>query len=367
MTPSADDIATRHRQPTRGIGVLLVNLGTPDAATATAIRRYLRQFLSDRRVVEVPRLLWWLLLNLVILPFRPRKLVEAYHAVWTPEGSPLLAVSRAQQSALQARLGADVRVELAMTYGNPGIAEALARLQAAGVDRLLLLPLYPQYSATTTAAALDSLFRLQMADRCPPALRTIRDYHDDPGYIAALAASVRKHWQLHGRGDHLLMSFHGIPQRNLLRGDPYHCHCHKTARLLAEALELPREGWSLSFQSRLGRMPWLQPYTDRRLVDLAAAGTRTLDVICPGFSADCLETLEEVTIRYNAQFQESGGAALRYIPALNAEPEHIEALAALVQCHLKGWARPPETAETQDQRAQRALAALPDANLGRTR
>lgn len=358
LTPS--DTTAAHARTAR-TGVLLINLGTPDAPTAPAIRRYLRQFLSDRRVVEVPRPLWWLLLNLLILPFRPRKLVTAYGAVWGADGSPLLTIGRAQQSGLQAALGPDIPVALAMTYGEPSLARALADLRAAGVQRLLALPLYPQYSATTTAAAMDALYRLLMRERFPPALRMVRDYHDDPGYIAALAASVRAHWARHGEGTHLLMSFHGIPQRNLHLGDPYYCHCHKTARLLADALSLTEDRWSLSFQSRLGRMPWLQPYTDDRIRSLAGDGCKQLDVICPGFSADCLETLEEVSIGYDHLFREAGGEVLRYIPALNAEEVHLKALEGLVRTHLQGWPLRSEPDTVIQERLARVAASQGDA------
>jgi protoporphyrin/coproporphyrin ferrochelatase len=353
-------LAAPHRRASRS-GVLLLNLGTPAAPTPGAIRRYLKPFLWDRRVVEVPRPIWWMILHLFILPFRPYKLAHAYGSVWTDDGSPLLAISRRQQQALQAALGEDLPVELAMTYGEPGVAAALARLKAAGVTRLLLLPLYPQFSATTTAAAMDAVFRELMQDRDPPELRMIRQYHDAPVYIEALAASVEAHWAAQSRGDHLLLSFHGIPQRNLLRGDPYHCHCHKTARLLAARLGLAPEAISLSFQSRLGRMPWLQPYTDAHLKTLAARGIRRLDVACPGFAADCLETLEEVAIGYGKTFTEAGGQSLRYIPALNDQPVHIEALAQLVRQHSQGW--PEGDTGADPARLDRVAAALPGLNL----
>lgn len=348
-----------HRRTPR-VAVLLVNLGTPDAATAPAIRRYLRQFLLDKRVVEIPRLIWWLILHLAILPLRPRKLVHAYGSVWGPDGSPLMAISRRQQAALQAALGPEVIVELAMTYGNPSMDGVLSRLKAAGVTRLLVLPLYPQYSATTTAAVMDALFRRLMADREPPELRIIRQYHDDAGYIDALAESIESHWAQHGRGDHLLLSFHGIPQRNLLRGDPYHCHCHKTHRLLAERLGLGERDISISFQSRLGRMPWLQPYTDLHLRDLAARGIKRLDVACPGFSADCLETLEEVSLRYSEDFVQAGGQALRYVTALNDRPAHIDALATLARRHLQGWSAGNELSDVE--RLGRVASVLPASN-----
>ncbi|MES2488185.1 MAG: ferrochelatase [Pseudomonadota bacterium] len=315
-------------------GVLLVNLGTPDAPTAPAIRRYLREFLSDTRVVEIPRAVWLPVLYGFILPFRPKKLAHAYASVWSERGSPLLAVSTQQAWGLQALLGADVPVVLGMTYGNPSIASALAELKQKGATRIVVLPLYPQYSGTTTASVFDAIARVLASERHIPELRTINDYHAQPAYIEALAASVRAYRQTHGAGDHLLMSFHSIPQRYVNQGDPYDAQCKKTAALLAEALQLKPEEWSLSFQSRLGREPWLQPYTDVVLPQYAAKGIKTLDVICPGFSADCLETLEEVAIRYRADFLAAGGEGFRYIPALNADDGHVRMMQSLVQSAL---------------------------------
>ncbi|MGH8505135.1 MAG: ferrochelatase [Stenotrophobium sp.] len=312
-------------------GVLLINLGTPDAPTAGAIRRYLREFLSDRRVVEAPRVLWWPVLYGLILPFRPRRLVRTYASVWTERGSPLLAFSLAQRTALQNRLGADMPVALGMTYGQPGIAAALAELDAQQVRRIIVLPLYPQYSATTTAAALDAVFQNLSQQRWLPELRTINSYHTHPLYIAALADSVRKHWAQHGPGEHLMMSFHGLPQSCVDAGDPYDRQCRETAQALAQALQLDGKQWSHAYQSRLGRLPWLQPYTDQRIAHLAQGGMKTLDVICPGFSADCLETLEEISLRYAAAFRDAGGAGLRYIPALNDSPAHMDLLQKLLE------------------------------------
>ena len=318
-------------------GVLLVNLGTPDAPTAGAIRRYLREFLSDPRVVELPRALWLPILYGFILPFRPARLAKKYQLIWTAEGSPLLAISRRQaqhlRSALRERGLTDVHVALAMRYGRPGIAEAMRELNEHGIKRLLVLPLYPQYSATTTASVLDAVFAELGRKRSLPELRTVNQYHDHPAYVAALAQSVRAHWQAHGRGDHLLMSFHSIPQQYVDKGDPYFDQCQRTAAVLAEALDRTR-AWSVSFQSRLGRAPWLQPYTDQEVPRLAKAGVKKLDVICPGFSTDCLETLEEVAIRYAQDFERAGGERLRYIPALNDSPAHIDALADLVAANL---------------------------------
>ncbi|WP_051362113.1 ferrochelatase [Solimonas soli] len=323
-------------------GVLLANLGTPDEPTAPAIRRYLREFLSDRRVVEIPRALWWLILYGFILPFRPRRLAHAYQSVWTAEGSPLLAISRAQQAGLQARLGGgghdEVPVALGMRYGNPSIASAIDDLVRRGARRIVVLPLYPQYSATTTASVFDAVLARVQPMRWWPELRFVNGYHDRADYIAALADSVRAHWQRHGRGEHLLISFHSIPLNYLEAGDPYYCFCQKTARLLAEALDLAPDVWSLSFQSRLGKAKWLSPYTDVTVERLGRSGVRTLDTICPGFSADCLETLEEVALRYGEAFRAAGGGELRYVAALNAGERHLDLLAALARDHLAGWA-----------------------------
>jgi ferrochelatase len=318
----------------RHTGILLVNLGTPDAPTAAAIRRYLREFLSDRRVVELPRALWLPILYGFILPFRPRKLAHAYASVWDAQGSPLLRISREQTEKLRTAFGPETPIVLGMSYGNPSIASALAELDAQGVERILLLPLYPQYSGSTTASVLDRIFRELGQRRKLPELRTINDYHDRPGYIGALAQSVRAHWQRAGRSAHLLMSFHSIPQRYVDLGDPYDAQCKRTAQLLAQALSLDAGQWSLSFQSRLGTQPWLQPYTDQLLPQLVQRGVRSLDVICPGFSADCLETLEEVAIRYRADFLAAGGTAFDYIPALNATEESIGFLRTLIQDSL---------------------------------
>ncbi len=349
-----------HRQTPR-CGVLLANLGTPDAPTASAIRRYLRAFLSDPRVVELPRVLWWPILHGFILPLRPRRLAHAYASVWTERGSPLLAIGREQQAALQARLGPDIPVALGMRYGNPSIASALDQLEQQGARRVLVLPLYPQYSGTTTASVFDAVFAEVQKRRWLPELRLINSYHDEPAYIAALAASVREHWADNGRGEHLLMSFHSIPQRYLELGDPYYCFSQKTARLLAEQLQLPEHEWSVSFQSRVGRAKWLTPYTDVVLDQFAGRGMKKLDVICPGFSADCLETLEEVALRYRDQFLAGGGESLSYVPALNTRDDHVSALAELALRHLGGWmpgAEPDfDQRETRVQRCIRQLYA----------
>jgi ferrochelatase len=316
-------------------GVLLVNLGTPDAPSAAAIRPYLREFLSDRRVVDLPRALWWPILHGIILPLRPRKLAPLYARIWRDDGSPLLAITRELAAALAGAL-APVPVVAAMRYGRPSVAAGLAGLRAAGVTRVIALPLYPQYSATTTASAFDALDAALAATAAPPRAERIADYHDDAGYVAALADSVREHWAAHGRGERLLMSFHGIPLRYVERGDPYAAQCAETARRLAAALELREGEWQVAYQSRVGKAAWLGPYTDVVIPDLARRGTRRLDVICPGFSADCLETLDEVAIRYRDAFVAAGGEALRYVPALNARPAHVAALARLVRDRLNG-------------------------------
>lgn len=352
---SAAMLNTAHTATPR-VGVLLVNLGTPEAPTKKAIRAYLKEFLSDTRVVDVEPALWWPILNLIILNTRPRKLAAKYAAIWTAEGGPLVAIGKRQAAGLEQRLsarrGETVPVALAMRYGAPAIATAVAELEAQGARRIVLLPLFPQYSASTTAAVLDATFTALSQRRWLPELVTINSYHDHPGYIAALASSVRAHWAAFGRGEHLLMSFHGIPQRYFDLGDPYFCHCQKTGRLLAEALQLTAAEWSLSFQSRFGKEPWIKPYTNEHLGVLAGRGVKTLDVIAPGFAADCLETLEEIAAEYHEDFAKLGGA-LRYVTALNDEGEHLDALADLVGCAL---GLPPAAPLEADQLAERVAA-----------
>jgi len=326
-------------QPAR-CGVLLVNLGTPDAPTPSALRKYLAEFLVDPRVIEVPRWIWWLVLHGVILRIRPRRSAHAYSRVWSSGGSPLLSNSRALQQALQTALtgGDDAPpVELAMRYGNPSIADTVERLLAAGVDRLLVVPLYPQYSATTTASVFDGLASYLASVRNMPALQLVRGYHDDPAYLNALAESVQTHWQTAGRGELLIFSFHGIPERYADAGDPYPRECEATARAVAALLGLDETQWRLCFQSRFGREPWLQPYLDITLEELAAGGLRSVEVICPGFAADCLETLEEIDMENRERFQTAGGETFHYIPALNASPAHVDSLRRLVERHLLVW------------------------------
>jgi len=348
-----------HEQPER-LGVLLTNLGTPDAPTTRALRRYLAEFLRDPRVVEVPRPLWWLILHGIILRFRPRRSAAAYRKVWTEEGSPLLIHARAQQKALQERLsgryGQDIQVELAMRYGQPSIAGALERLQQNGVRRLLVLPLYPQYSASTAASTFDALAADFTRRRWLPDLRFISHYPDYPPYIEAMARQIETHWAREGRGGRLILSYHGVPRRYLDAGDPYHCECHKTSRLLAQRLGLADADYQTCFQSRFGREEWLRPYTDETLKGLPGKGVKSVDVFCPGFSADCLETLEEIDEENRGYFLEAGGEQFRYIPALNAEPHHITALEQLIVDNLAGWPRPDNRPENLQARAGRARA-----------
>lgn len=324
------------------VGVLFTNLGSPDDTSVPAVRRYLREFLSDRRVIDLNRALWLPILYGVILAIRPRKSAATYKAVWTEEGSPLLVYARRQAHGLQAHLEAlldhPVRVALGMRYGNPSIASALDELRAAGCQRVLVFPAYPQFSATTVASTFDKVADVLRDWPEPPALRQIKRYHDDSGYISALAASVREHWAAHGRADRLVISFHGIPKRYVKQGDPYPRDCGITAQLLAEALNLSREDYKVCFQSRFGREPWLQPYLDKTMKAWGAdQSIRTVDVICPGFSADCLETLEEIQQENREYFEQAGGQALRYIPALNDREEHLDALAQLAHKDLLGW------------------------------
>jgi len=331
-SPGSEDEAT---------GILLTNLGSPDAPTAGALRRYLAEFLSDRRVIDLPRVLWWPLLHGVILNVRPRRSAKLYAQVWSPEGAPLVAITRRQaaglETALQQRLTSPLPVAVGMRYGNPSIRVGLEALRDRGCTRILILPLYPQYFAGTTGSTFDAVATVLGDWRRVPELRFVADYHADEGYIAALARSVRELWDRDGEPDRLLVSFHGIPMRYEQAGDPYPRQCRRTATLLAAALGLPYERWLLSFQSRFGREKWLEPYTDDTLRAWAREGVERVDVVCPGFAADCLETLEEIAQLNRGFFMAAGGQAFRYVPALNDRPDHIEMLADLTQRHLQGW------------------------------
>ena len=336
--------------------VLLCNLGTPDEPTAPAVRRYLAEFLSDPRVVEIPRLLWLLILHGIILRTRPAKSAAKYASIWTKEGSPLKVWTEKQAKLLQGWLGQrnhQVKVRWAMRYGSTSINSQLDALKAEGVTRVLVLPAYPQYSGTTTASVCDAVYAWAAKTRVIPELRFIHRYHDHPGYIAALAASVQRYWKAYGRPDKLVMSFHGVPARTLELGDMYHCECFKTARLLGEALGLEKSQYQVTFQSRLGRAKWLQPYTEPSLIALGKAGVKRVDVVCPGFTSDCLETLEEINMEVREAFLHAGGKEFHYIPCLNDDPEWITALCHLAQQHLQGWPtqEAPDAAALQASRA----------------
>lgn len=323
------------------IGVLLTNLGTPDAPTPKALRKYLAQFLSDPRVVEVPRLLWKVILHGVILRIRPRRSAHAYSTVWTDQGSPLLWHTQAQTDGVRAELakryGDDVVVEFGMRYGNPSIASAIEKLLSQGVRKLVVLPLYPQYSASTSASTFDAISHDFTQRRWLPDFRFISHYHDHPAYIQAVADKIRSHWEQHGKADKLLFSYHGVPRKYLDKGDPYHCECYKTSRLVAENLGLTKDEYITTFQSRFGREEWLKPYTDETMKALPSQGVKALQVVCPGFSADCLETIEEIGEENRDYFLEAGGERFEYIPCLNSDSNHIAALVQILQENLSGW------------------------------
>lgn len=323
------------------VGVILANLGSPDAPTPRALRRYLRQFLGDRRVVELPRALWWPILNCIVLPIRSRRSAALYRSIWTDEGSPLTVICRRQARALQERLrrrsAASIHVVSGMTYGSPSIADALQRLREKRCGRIVFLPTYPQYSGTTTASALDTLFAELGRWRRIPELRTVGAYHDDPGYISALSSSILDLWSADGEPDRLLLSFHGIPQRYVDSGDPYYGQCLETAGRLIDELGIDPHRAVCTFQSRFGRGRWIEPATDTTIREMAASGVANLDVICPGFAADCLETLEEIDGEGRALFVNAGGRRFRYIPCLNERDDHIELLASLAARAAGEW------------------------------
>jgi ferrochelatase len=339
-------------------GVLLVQLGTPDAPTPAAVRTYLAQFLSDPRVVEIPKPLWWLILHGVILRVRPAKSAAKYASIWMKEGSPLRVYTDLQTKLLRGYLGhrgVDVEVASAMRYGNPSVAKVIGELKEKGVDRLLVLPMYPQYSATTSASVFDAVFDACKELRNAPELRMVKRWHDMPSYIDALAHQFRRHTEKHGEPDVLMLSFHGVPRRTLMLGDPYHCECHKTARLLRERLNWPESKTRVTFQSRFGKAEWLKPYTQETAIELGRSGTSHLAIMCPGFPADCLETLEEIAMEVGHEFKAAGGKTFHYIPALNGNDDFIHALADVVQQHLAGWVH-ASSAQDLALSAQRAKA-----------
>ena len=325
---------------TERTAVLLCNLGTPDAPTASAVRRYLAQFLGDDRVVEIPRLVWWPILYGYILLTRPRQSAAKYASIWTPEGSPLAFWTQKQATLLRGWLGEaghHVLVRHAMRYGQPSIASQLDALKAEGATRILVLPLYPQYSGTTTASVLDAVYAWAARARHVPELRFVNQYHNDPGYIDALARGIEAHWRHHGQPDQLVMSFHGVPARTVRLGDPYEAQSRETGRLLAARLGLTDERFRITFQSRFGRAKWLEPYTQPTVEALGRAGTRRVDVVCPGFTSDCLETLEEINMEVREAFLHAGGQEFHYIPCLNDGNAWITALSRITQQHLSGW------------------------------
>ncbi len=360
MTRYAAEAPMDHGQPAAhsATAVLLCNLGTPDAPTAPALRRYLGEFLSDPRVIEIPRAVWWLILHGIILRVRPARSAAKYRTVWMAGGSPLLVWTQRQADGLAAALSARghaVTVRAAMRYGNPSVASSLDALKREGHERILVLPLYPQYSGPTTASLGDAVGRWSMRRRRVPEFRFVRNYHDDPGYIEALVQQIEAQWAVRPRPEKLLLSFHGVPKRTLLLGDPYHCECQKTGRLVAERLGLPAADVLVTFQSRFGNAEWLQPYTEPTLVALARAGIRRVDVMCPGFPADCLETLEEIAVEARAAFLAAGGSEFGYIPCLNDQPRWLAVLADIAERHLQGWpTTPPSDAGALLERKRRA-------------
>lgn len=330
----------QHQDPIK-VGILLANLGTPDAPTAKALRPYLRQFLSDHRVIEIPRFIWWWILHCIILVIRPKKSAEKYAQIWSKEGAPLLVNAIKQKKLFEAALGQSTqthfKVALGMSYGNPSMQEALHSLKAARCNKILVFPLYPQYAASSTAAAFDSVWKTLLKMRNVPAIRTIKHYHDHPAYIQAMVKHIQAHWNQHGKPSQLIMSFHGVPKFHIEKGDPYYCECRKSGRLIAEALGLEPSEYQIAFQSRFGRQEWLKPYLAETLASLGQAKTSRIDVVCPGFSSDCLETLEEIAMEGKEIFQSNGGGDYHYIPALNDNAEWIKGMKTIAMEHLQGW------------------------------
>lgn len=342
--------------------ILLVNLGTTEAPTADAVRRYLAEFLWDPRVIEIARPLWWLILHGVILRLRPGKVAKAYGAIWTGEGSPLAVISERLTQAVQKRIAEKmsgrIEVATAMRYGQPSIEKALTTLRERGMRRLLVVPMYPQYSATTTGSVFDEVTRVLQGWRWIPELRFVQNFHDHPMYISALADTVRAHWSEKPQAEKLMMSFHGIPKRYFLAGDPYFCECQKTGRLLAGELGLDERQWTLSFQSRVGTEEWLKPYTDKTLEAWGKDKLGSVDVICPGFSVDCLETLEEIDMQNRETFQSHGGGDYSYIPALNDSPGQVELLIQIITEHTRGWEHDVSGELEKRQATQRRAQAM---------
>jgi ferrochelatase len=340
LTERSDPAECRrfHERITLHTAVLLVNLGSPDAPTPAATRRYLREFLTDPRVIELPRWLWRPILELAILPRRPKASAAKYAQIWTEAGSPLTVATRQLAEGLQALWGeSGPLVRWAMRYGNPNVRDELVSLQQAGVRRLLVVPLYPQYCASTTGSVFDAVTRVLQRWRDVPEVRFVRHWHDHPVWVERVAATLRRVFDQDGEPEQLLFSFHGMPLKTLYAGDPYHCECQKSARLIAEALRLPRERWQVTFQSRFGPAKWLQPYTQETLEQLARSGVKRVAVVCPGFVADCLETLEEIAIECREAFLAAGGEHFTYVPCLNADPEWILDFATILTPHLSGW------------------------------
>ena len=352
----------QHGLPAAGsarTAVLYCNLGTPSEPSAPALRTYLAEFLGDGRVVEIPKPIWWLILHGIILRVRPKKSAAKYASIWTEGGSPLKVMTEQQAQSLGNTLQAEghqVTVRYAMRYGQPSIPEQLNALKAEGVQRVLIVPAYPQYSGTTTASVFDAVYRWGLKTRLIPELRFVNRYHDDARYINALAQTVREHWAKHGQAEQLVMSFHGVPERTLHLGDPYHCECMKTGRLLAEALGLTKDQYKLTFQSRFGKAKWLEPYTEPTLIAMAQQGVKKVDVICPGFTGDCLETLEEIQQEAQEAFKHAGGESFNYIPCLNNHPAWIEALTAISLDHMQGWDLSGPDAKALAESRERALA-----------
>ncbi len=340
-------------------GILLINLGTPEAPTAKALRPYLKQFLSNSRVIELSPWLWNIVLYGFILNFRPKKSAEKYAQIWMPEGSPLKVHTERQTKLLRTLLEKNLQpapiVEYAMNIGNPSISTVLQQMKARGCERILTIPLFPQYASSSTAAAMDGVFDSLKNMRNMPAIRSIKQYHDNPGYIAALAQNITEYWQQHGKPNKLIMSFHGIPRKTLDQGDPYHCSCQKTGRLLAAALELNPDQYQVCFQSRFGAAKWLTPYTSEALEQLGQANTARVDVVCPGFVSDCLETLEEIAIEGKETFVKAGGKDFHYIPCLNERDDWIQTLSDLATANLHGWLDQEKSAEETEHSKKLAL------------